>query len=413
MIPARARYARCLTIGTAFLVLLMGAYLATPLYPVYKERFQFSSLTLTLVFATYAVVLVPSLHRLWAISDRFGRRRVTAAGLAVAAIAMLVFALAQSTAWLFAARGLQGLAVGAISGTATAALVEVTPGQDNGTAALAAALAQAGGSSLGPIVAGICAEWLPFPRVLCYLVGLAAALGAAAAVLALPEPGRVAGRWHLQIPSIPPEEKSTFLRAGVTAAARSGRSQRSSLRSGRPTPNRCSRPYNLALLGLTPAVMLAVSCVRAGGRASSQPAPALIEPIGLGLLGLGLATLVVAFPAHSLVLLLLGAALAGSGHGLGFLGSQTEIDALAPDDRRGEVTAAFVTMVYAGVATAAIGVGVLSTRLSLFASFTVFAVVTGALSLATAVWHVAARRRPRTRRAASSYRSGTTASAAG
>jgi cytochrome bd-type quinol oxidase subunit 2 len=45
----------------AWLVLMAGANLATPLYAVYAERFHFSSLVLTLVFATYAFALVPSL----------------------------------------------------------------------------------------------------------------------------------------------------------------------------------------------------------------------------------------------------------------------------------------------------------------------------------------------------------------
>jgi hypothetical protein len=40
---------------------MAGANLATPLYAVYAHTFGFSSLVLTTVFATYAVVLVPAL----------------------------------------------------------------------------------------------------------------------------------------------------------------------------------------------------------------------------------------------------------------------------------------------------------------------------------------------------------------
>jgi hypothetical protein len=53
----------------AFLVLLAGANLATPLYAVYRERFGFSSAVLTLVFATYALVLAPSLLVFGQLSD--------------------------------------------------------------------------------------------------------------------------------------------------------------------------------------------------------------------------------------------------------------------------------------------------------------------------------------------------------
>jgi MFS family permease len=98
-----------------------------PLYAVYADLFGFSSLVLTLVFSTYAAVLVAALLLFGRLSDRLGRRPVLVGGLAVGALAVVVFAVAGSTGWLFAARGCQGLAVGMVSGPATAALVELEP----------------------------------------------------------------------------------------------------------------------------------------------------------------------------------------------------------------------------------------------------------------------------------------------
>jgi hypothetical protein len=48
-----------LTVWLAWLLLMAGANLATPLYAVYAQRYQFSSLVLDAIFATYALVLVP------------------------------------------------------------------------------------------------------------------------------------------------------------------------------------------------------------------------------------------------------------------------------------------------------------------------------------------------------------------
>src|SRR5689334_1625564 len=73
-----------LTVWPAWLLLMAGANLATPLYAVYAQRFHFSSLVLTAVFATYAVVLVPSLILFGRLSDRIGRRLVILLGLAAA-----------------------------------------------------------------------------------------------------------------------------------------------------------------------------------------------------------------------------------------------------------------------------------------------------------------------------------------
>src|SRR5256885_10668984 len=105
----------------AWLVLMAGTNLATPLYAVYAARFGFSSLGLTAIFTAYAFVLIPALLFFGRLSDRFGRRPIMLAGLACACAGLVVFAFAQGTAWLFGARVLQGLAVGMISGPATAA----------------------------------------------------------------------------------------------------------------------------------------------------------------------------------------------------------------------------------------------------------------------------------------------------
>src|SRR5262245_3378630 len=91
-----------LTVWGAWVVLMAGANVATPLYAVYAKRFDFSSLVLTSVFATYAFVLVPSLIVFGRVSDRFGRRPVLLAGLGAASAGLIVFAAARSVGWLFA-----------------------------------------------------------------------------------------------------------------------------------------------------------------------------------------------------------------------------------------------------------------------------------------------------------------------
>ena len=53
--------------------------------------------------------------------DRVGRRRVIAGGLGAAALGLLLLALAQSTAWLFVARAVQGLALGTVGSAAARA----------------------------------------------------------------------------------------------------------------------------------------------------------------------------------------------------------------------------------------------------------------------------------------------------
>src|SRR5690349_18937627 len=96
--PPAATRASMGPLRTAWFLLMLGANLAAPLYPIYAADFGFSSLVLTAVFATYAFVLVPALLVFGGLSDRFGRRRVMVGGLLCGCLGLAVFAAAQGTA---------------------------------------------------------------------------------------------------------------------------------------------------------------------------------------------------------------------------------------------------------------------------------------------------------------------------
>jgi predicted MFS family arabinose efflux permease len=388
-----------LIVTTGLFALLASANLAGPLYAVYSQRFGFSSAVLSLIFATYALVLIPSLLAFGQLSDRLGRRPVIVAGLGIGIVGLVAFALATSVAWLFAARAIQGLAVGTISGAATAALVELEPANDARGAALLATLAQAGGSAGGPLVAGLLAEWAPDPRVVPYLVGIGLTAVSALAVLAIPEPaaGR-GGRWRVQRPSVPAEIRGAFTRVALTAAAVWSVAALF-LSVILSYAGAILDSANLALLGAITALMLASSCLGQLVVRRGAP-PVAAQAGGLLLLAIGLVGLVLASPLGTIWLLVAGAAIAGLGHGVAFLATQDHLNRIAPKERRAEVNAAFYTCIYLGVAVAVIGVGLVADAVSLFTGVAAFAAVTGAAALVIAGWHIASGRRERT-----SYRS--------
>lgn len=86
-----------LIMAVAFFTLLLGSNLPTPLCAVYRDRFGFSSVVLTLVFATYMLVL-PTLLLCGQLSDRVGRKRVITAGLLTAAVGLGLGLFAAATA---------------------------------------------------------------------------------------------------------------------------------------------------------------------------------------------------------------------------------------------------------------------------------------------------------------------------
>ncbi|HZP73125.1 MAG TPA: MFS transporter [Gaiellaceae bacterium] len=375
------------TVTLSWLLVMTGANLAAPLYAGYAARFRFSSLVLTLVFATYAFSLIPTLLLFGRLSDRVGRRPVLLAGLAAAAAGLVVFALATSTPWLFAARFMQGVAVGMISGPATAALVELDPRRGERRPALLAGLAQAGGSGAGPLLAGTLAAWAPAPDRLCYLVVLGGTACAAVATWRLPEQsGGGNEKWRAQWPRVPGAIAAPFARVGITAGLAWGALALSL--SIVPSYAANLGTSSLAALGALAAIALAASCSAQVVTQRLRPDVGRAQALGLVVIALGLALLALASPVRSLTLLVAAAIATGVGHGLAYLAAQDELNALAPAERRGEVTSAFVCCIYALVATAVISTGLLDLDLSLQTAVAGTAAMLAVTALAVAGWQV-------------------------
>jgi MFS family permease len=373
---------------------MAGANLAAPLYAVYADDFDFSGIVITTVFATYAVTLVATLLGCGRLADRVGRRPVILAGLVLAGAALLMFTAAQSTWWLYAARALQGIAVGLISGPATAALVEIDPMREQARPAMLAGLAQAVGSGLGPLVSGGLAQWAPAPLRTPYLVGLAGTALAAGFALTLPEHGRGEEPWRIQWPRVPPAIRPDFARVGLTA----GLVWASLALYLSVVPSYVAgllATDNLALLGANSALACFASAGtqvwsqrrrRGQGRGKGIRRPRRLQAVGLAALATGLVLLIVSALAQSLVTVLLGALVTGFGHGLGYLHAQDELNAIAPAARRAEVSAAFVCCIYVLVGGSVIGVGALEEAGSLTHAVAVVGGLLAVAALVTAGW---------------------------
>src|ERR1043166_3454124 len=131
---------------------LFASVTPSPLYRTYSVLWHFSPLTLTLIYATYAFGVLASLVLVGGVSDEVGRRPVLLASLGGLVGSTVLFLLADSAAWLFVARGLQGLATGAAISAASAALLDLHPRRDPAGVGLTNAVAAASGIGLGMLV---------------------------------------------------------------------------------------------------------------------------------------------------------------------------------------------------------------------------------------------------------------------
>ena len=239
---------------------------------------------------------------------------------------------------------------------------------------------------MGPLVAGALAEWAPAPRQLCFLVTLGVTVVAAAFALGLPDPvqrGREA--WRIQWPRVPRRIRTDFARVSLTAAT--GWGTLALYLSIVPSYARSELgTHDLALVGAIAAAVLAASCVSQIVSRRRRESPRRDQAIGLLALALGLALLVAASPLGSLAVLLASAVAAGAGHGLSFLDAQDELNRIAPGERRGEVTAAFICSIYLVVGGSVIATGLLDREISLSLSIGAVSAVLGVVALLAAGW---------------------------
>lgn len=385
--PSRIAFGCC---AFALVTLIVGTNLPSPLYAVYAQRFGFSPVVLTLVFAAYAGALVPALLLAGSAADAFGYRRVLLPGFAFALAGVLVFAFADSTGWLFLARVLQGASVGINSGALTAALARTEPAGRVHRASLVTSLATTGGGGLGPVLAGACVLWLPAPTRTCYLIEAVALVMAAAGLLTLPvRLGRTGSAGRVSLPKIPVTGRAVFGRACATSFT--GWAVTAVFLSIVPSYVRSlTGNRNLLLAGVAAGLVLLVA-------AATQPVAThagarTLQLCGLAALAAGTTLLLIAGATRSLVVVIAAAVLAGIGQGLAFMGAIRAANQAAPSGAHAAVISTFYLATYLGVGLPVVGVGLLATFTSTTTAVDIFAAIAMLGSLTVAAVHVRAGR---------------------
>jgi MFS family permease len=365
-------------------VMFIATTLPTPLYVIYEHKFGFSRVTLTLIYAVYVVGNLLALLLLGRTSDIIGRRKVSLAAIAVAAVSTLFFLFAQGTLLLFCARIFNGVAVGLTAGTATAWITELDPNQNRARAAVITTASNFLGLALGSLLAGGLAQYEPWPLRLTFVVYLAflAVLtvliarthetvsrpqGGLNGLLAWPRLGVPSG---LEARFISP---ALTVFGGMALAAFYAALIPSILAENLGEPNH-------AVAGLVVAEFAAIVAItivltrRLGSRTAMLS--------GLALLPLGLALLVAAQSVGSVSVLLVGTVASGISCALGYRGSLQVVNEIAPSDRRAEMVSTYFVVGFAGNALSVIGVGIISSFVSPLTASAVFAVTIAVFAVA-------------------------------
>ncbi len=371
---------------------LFASVTPSPLYGIYSQLWDFSPAVLTLIYGTYAFGVLATLTLAGRISDQVGRRPVLLTALGMLLVTTILYMLADSTVWLFVARGLQGLATGLALAAASAALLDLHPRKDPAGVGLTNGVVSAGGLGVGMLVSAAAVELLPEPRVVPYVVLFSLFAIAFTGALLMPEPVVNRSRLRLtpQRPSVPPVVRRPFLLAalGVLSSWSIGGLFFS---LGPQLTAVVFDTQNHLVTGLSVVVL-------AGSGAIAQvvfgrSAPWLGTAAGSVALATGLLIIVASAAEESAALLMLGAVVGGAGFGVAFLGSLRALSVAIPHEHRAQVMSAFYIVAYASLSLPAVLAGIVVTSLGLESTFEIFGSVVAAIALILAI--EATRTRPR------------------
>jgi predicted MFS family arabinose efflux permease len=394
MLPKVWNYRTTLTPRQAYVLVaaviglaLVSSGTPSPLYETYRELWGFSPAVLTLVYATYAFGVLAALLLAGGVSDAVGRRPVLVVSLGVLMGTTVIFMTAGSVAWLFVARGIQGIATGLALGAASAALLDLHPRRDPAGAGLTNGVMSAAGLGVGVLLSATLVELAPAPRVLPYVAILVLFAIAFAAALRMPEPVTERRRLSLtpQRPSVPRAIRPTFLLAslGVLSSWSIGGLFLS-----------LGPELSATLFHTTNHLVAGVGVfVLAGSGAAAQLAfgrtPAWAgATFGSIALAVGLLLIVASASADSTALFLAGGVIGGGGFGVAFLGALRSLSAAIPPAHRAEVMSALYVVAYLSISLPAVLAGILVTPWGLVTTFEVFggAIAVLALLVAFGAW---------------------------
>jgi predicted MFS family arabinose efflux permease len=387
-------------VAYAYLAVMAFSAVPSPLFAIYRQDEGFSALTITLIYAVFAVGVVVSLFLVGHLSDWHGRRRVLAPAVLLSLISGIVLATSTDLADLILARVLNGLSVGAVTATATAWLAELhathRPTASNRRAQVVATAANLGGIGFGPLVSGFLAQYVDHPLVVPYAVFIVALAVAIVAIALAPETRELPEsrpRYRPQRVSVPEGARRRYFAAALAVLIAFAAFGVFSALAGTFLAGSLQHPSH-ALAGATVFAVFAAGVVAQSARSDWSLDRLLATGMATMVAGLSLVVVAAWLSTPSLGLFVVGGALTGAGAGALFKGALGTVVAVATEDGRAEALAGLFLGGYIGLAVPIIGVGVTLQFATPRVALLAFAVAIAAATAIAARFLFADDRRP-------------------
>jgi MFS family permease len=369
-------------VAAVFVLFTVAAGAPSPLYDVYQQRWGFSAITLTVIFAVYVVGLIGSLLVLGALSDHVGRRPVLGAAVLLEAVAMVLFIAAGGVTLLLVARVVQGVATGAALTTLGATLVDLNPPHAPGRAGLVNGVVPSAGLALGALGCGALVQFAPAPTRLVFALLLVGTALAAVVVAVMPETSGLRPGWRaslaprLGVPARLRPDVYALIPMLVASWALGGLY----LSLGPSVAASLLGLDNHFIGGLVVTVLCGTGAIAAFAL-RSWPTGRMLT-VAAVLLTVGTALTLGGVQADSVALAAIGTVIAGIGFGASGLACFGTLARIAAPAERGELFAVAYVVAYLAFSVPAVLAGVAATEVGLRSTAMVYGAGVGVLSLA-------------------------------
>lgn len=336
-------------VGLTYLVVMASSAAPSPLYPVYQQAWGFSSTTLTVVFAVYAVALLVALLTVGSLSDHVGRKPILIGALVLLVISLVLFIASDGVSGLIAARIVQGLAAGTATGALSAAVIDLQPSESAGP--LVNSIAPSIGLATGALGAGLLVQLAPAPTVLVFALLIVVTVLLAFVLVFVPETSAMRGvesrrhLAHLLLPrmSVPASVRTPFLLI-VPALIATWSLGGFHLSLGPSIIGSVFGVENHIVGGFEIFALFFAGAVAAALVRTAPPRASMI--FGAVVLSGGVAISLLSIGIGSVVLYFVGAVVAGAGWGSTFLGAMRTLGAIVPAAERGSMFATTFVLSY-------------------------------------------------------------------
>jgi Major Facilitator Superfamily len=350
-------------VAYAFLIVMSFSTLPSPLYGLYRVRDHLSALMITVIYGIFAASTILTLLFVQRIAARIGRRGVMISVVVTMMVAAGVLAAWKALPGLLIGRLLTGASGGLASGAAITYLLELRlradPNAPISRARTIGTSINVGALGIGPLLAGLLAQWGKLQLTLPYLVILGLGAIALACLWVAPETGAPTPHPspHPEIHTIGPRSARLPIPAAAgTLAAFAANGLFAGL-SGLFLATTLHRPSH-ALAGATLFLVFTSGVVSQLVTAKLPASRVLLIGTLSMLVGLVLLVVSVRLTIPNLALFLLGGALIGAGSGAVFKGTTGIVLETSAPENRLHMTADLLIALFVGLSVPVVGAGI-------------------------------------------------------